>query len=101
MFTRLRISASSSKRTLLLPSPHRCLRRTLSQSFVARKEELLEANEEEDDFAEALLEGLDQPEDAYGERALSYEEWLAGPGLKYRDAAPRNWLSPETVCTVS
>jgi len=101
MFTRLRISASSSKRTLHLPSPHRCPRRTLFQSFVARKEELLEAGEEEEDFAEALLEGLDQPEDAYGERALSYEEWLVGPGLKYRNAAPRNWLDSDTVRSVS
>src|SRR5882757_2442896 len=101
MFTRLRISASSSQRILHLPSPHRCARRTIFQSFVARKDEILDADEEDDALGEAILEGLDIPEDAEDHQAPSYEQWLAGPGLKYRDPAPRNWLSSESVCSIS
>jgi len=98
MFTRLRISTSPSKRILHLPSPHRCPRRTFFQSFVARKDEILDADEEDDALAEAILEGLDVPDDAKGQHTVSYEQWLAGPGLKYRDAAPRNWLDSNKVC---
>lgn len=99
MFTRLRISASSSQRTLHFPSPHRCPRRTIFQSFVARQDEFLQADEEDDAIGEAILEGLDIPEDAKEEGPL-YEEWLAGPGRKYRDPSPRNWLSSDKVCSV-
>jgi hypothetical protein len=90
----LRISASSSQRTLRLPSVNRCPRRTFFQSFVARKDEFFEADEEDDAIGEAILEGLDLPDDAETPRTPSYENWIAGPGRKYRDPAPRNWLSP-------
>ncbi|KAG1857602.1 eukaryotic mitochondrial regulator protein-domain-containing protein [Suillus tomentosus] len=96
MFTRLRISASSSKRTLRLPSAHRCPRRTFFQSFVARKDETFEANDEDDALGEAILEGLNLPDDAETPRTPSYENWIVGPGLKYRDSAPRNWLGSGT-----
>src|SRR6267154_3268845 len=101
MFARLRISTSSSQRTLHLPSPHRCPRRTFFQSFVARKDEFPEAHEEDDALGEAILEGLSIPKDAEGSRTLSYERWIAGPGRKYRDSAPRNWLDSGTVCSIS
>ncbi|KAG1836591.1 eukaryotic mitochondrial regulator protein-domain-containing protein, partial [Suillus subalutaceus] len=96
MFTRLRISASSSQRTLRLPSAHRCPRRTFFQSFVARKDEFFEADEEDDALGEAILEGLNLPNDAETPQTPSYENWIAGAGRKYRDPAPRNWLSPGT-----
>jgi hypothetical protein len=98
MFTRLRISASSSQRTLRLPSVSRCPRRTFFQSFVARQDEFIEADEEDDAFGEAIFEGLDLPNDAETPQAPSYEDWIAGAGLKYRDPAPRNWLGSRTVC---
>ncbi|KAG2076789.1 hypothetical protein BDR04DRAFT_1089011 [Suillus decipiens] len=96
MFTRLRISASSSQRTLCLPSVNRCPRRTFFQSFVARKDEFSEADEEDDALGEAILEGLNLPNDAETSQTPSYENWIIGAGHKYRDPAPRNWLSPGT-----
>ncbi|KAG0707579.1 eukaryotic mitochondrial regulator protein-domain-containing protein [Suillus ampliporus] len=96
MFTRLRISASSSQRTLQLPSVSRCQRRTFFQSFVARKDEFFEADEEDDALGEAILEGLSISNDADAPRTPSYEKWIAGAGRKYRDPAPRNWLGPGT-----
>jgi hypothetical protein len=101
MFTRLRISASSSQRALHLPSPHRCSRRTIFQSFVARTDKFLDPDEEDDAIGEAILEGLDIPEDDEARYIPSYEQWLAGPGLRYRDPAPRNWLSSKTVCSLN
>ncbi|KAG2155675.1 eukaryotic mitochondrial regulator protein-domain-containing protein [Suillus clintonianus] len=96
MFTRLRISASSSQRTLHLPSVSRCPRRTFFQSFVARQDESFETDEEDDALGEAILEGFDIPYDAETPETPSYEKWIADAGRKYRDPAPRNWLGSGT-----
>lgn len=74
----------------------RCPRRTFFQSFVARQDEFFEADEEDDAFGEAILEGLGLPNDAETPQAPSYEDWIVGAGLKYRDPAPRNWLGSKT-----
>ncbi|KAG1754770.1 eukaryotic mitochondrial regulator protein-domain-containing protein [Suillus paluster] len=73
-----------------------CQRRTFFQSFVARKDEFFEADEEDDALGQAILEGLSIPQDADAPRTPTYEKWIAGAGRKYRDPAPRNWLGSGT-----
>ncbi|KAG1757060.1 eukaryotic mitochondrial regulator protein-domain-containing protein [Suillus lakei] len=75
---------------------HNLLLEACPRSFVARKDEFFEADEEDDALGEAILEGLNLPNDAENPTNSFIREVDSRCRSQYRDPAPRNWLSSGT-----